>query len=138
MGVTETAVIMAVMVTEGIHPEMVVTPRPTEDTSTKYSFRSSEYIYRVYYEKGMHRATFFKMHRIVSAWSSRNPAVFLSDEKFGTIESLYRCLTCLIVLEQFRFHGRGSTKTIVRFVVKTGKLLRRNVSFVSGAILLLV
>lgn len=103
MAVTETET-MAAMVMDDIHPEVVATPRLTEDTSTKYSSRCSN-IYRAYYRKGIHRATFIITHRIVSVWNSNNAAVTANNGNFSKIESLCRCLFCLIVLEHFQLNA---------------------------------
>lgn len=120
MGVTETETTVATVM-EDIHPEVVVTPRPTEDTSTKYSSRCSN-IYRAYYKKGIHRATFIITHRIVSVWNSNNAAVTANDGNFSKIEFLCRCLLCLIVLEHFHLNAdrmKKKKRTIARSTLIT-------------------
>ncbi|XP_033178361.1 uncharacterized protein LOC100741867 isoform X3 [Bombus impatiens] len=92
MAVTETEITVATVATvatvetmEDIHPEVVATQRLTEDINTKCSSKCSN-IYRVYYKRGIHRATFIITHGIVSVWNSKNATVIVSDDNFSTIE----------------------------------------------------
>lgn len=136
MVVTETETTEATLMVD-IHLEVVATLQLTEDTSTKYSSRCNN-IYRVYYEKGIHRATFIITHRIVFVWNNRNAATIANDDNFNTIEFLPRCLIYFIVLAHFQLNNHKTKKTIARLTSKTSKFLRCNASFLSDVVSFLV
>lgn len=126
MAVTETEITVATVATvatvetmEDIHPEVVATQRLTEDINTKCSSKCSN-IYRVYYKRGIHRATFIITHGIVSVWNSKNATVIVSDDNFSTIEFWYRSLLYLIVLGHLQLNDHRMKRMITRLTLKTG------------------